>query len=107
LLDRVTASDGDKFKPTQPISREEMASILFAAAAYNHVAATTASVALTSLFKDGGSIDGNYTDDVQLMYRLGIMQGVSSDNFGPKAVSTRAQAAAVLIHSAKRFGLIN
>lgn len=107
LLDRVTTSDGGKFKPTQPISREEMASILSAAAAYDHVAAPTASVALTSLFKDGGSIDENYADDVLLMYKLGFMQGVSSDSFGPKAVSTRAQAATVLIHAAKQFGLID
>jgi hypothetical protein len=92
--------------PNQPITREEMASIIAAEAYYSKAVMSTGNIDSGFLLKDFGSINDKYVDDVQLVYQLKIMQGVALDRFDPKGVVTRAQAATVLMNMAKCFGII-
>lgn len=98
---------GDSFMPDQPITREEMAAILAQAANYANAVMTAESVDLSAVFTDYGEVSSVYQDDLQAVYKLKIMQGADDGKFDPKGVTTRAQAATVLINMTKVFGMID
>jgi hypothetical protein len=94
LLDKFT---GSIFNPNVPITREEISAIIAAAARRAGLTANTASVNLAAVFSDYPAITSYFAADVDLVYRLEIMQGVGGNQFNPKGTTTRAQAATVQI----------
>ncbi|WP_176220733.1 immunoglobulin-like domain-containing protein [Cohnella massiliensis] len=99
-------ASGTRFQPDQPLTREEMASMLAAVIALEKLPIPKENVNLNG-YKDMGNVDAAYLEDVRLMVKLHIMTGTSEDAFSPKGVTTRAQAAAVLIRTLQALGMID
>ncbi|MFD0586490.1 S-layer homology domain-containing protein [Paenibacillus sp. GCM10027627] len=93
LLGYVT---GSEFFPDQPLTREEMANTLAAAARLEKIQIVTGTTVLND-YKDKDEITLAWLADVQMMVKSKIMTGTSELTFNPKGESTRAQAAAVLL----------
>ncbi|WP_158231905.1 MULTISPECIES: S-layer homology domain-containing protein [unclassified Sporosarcina] len=74
------------FKPNDPINRKNMAAILVKAFDLPR------DTAVSNPFKDPSGI----TDDVLIIYKLGITTGTSPTTFSPNAFITRGQAAKML-----------
>lgn len=94
------------FKPDQPLTREEMASMLAAVIALEKLPLTKEFVSLDG-YKDIDSINATFLEDVRLMVKLEIMTGIGTDKFDPKGETTRAQAAVVFIRTLKALGMID
>ncbi|BBH18909.1 hypothetical protein Back11_02540 [Paenibacillus baekrokdamisoli] len=97
---------GTSFKPDQPLTREEMASILAAVINLEKSSIAKGSVNLNG-YKDIGSVDAAYLEDVRTMVTLQIMNGTSANTFDPKGETTRAQAAVVFIRMLQTLGSID
>jgi len=97
---------GNRFNPNKPLTREEMASILAAAVSLEQLPATEEEVSMDG-YKDIGSVDAAYLEDVRFMVELHIMKGTSADTFSPKDTTTRAQAAVVFIRTLQTLGKID
>lgn len=99
----------DKFRPNDPVTREEMAVMLVRALGYGSIAGL--SQGLEAPFTDVTSNPGY----LSMAYRLGIAGGTSDTTFSPNVPATREQAAVMLmrvydrIHSAApfRLGIVN
>lgn len=98
---------GDKFNPNQAITREEMAVILTAVIRYEKFTVTGSVANLAGVFTDYSKFNKDYASDVEIVYRLNIMQGMGGGLFSPKGTSTRAQAATVLIRVLEMLKLID
>lgn len=103
LLDIVS---GMSFHPDQPLTREEMASMLAAVIAQGKLPTVTELIGADN-FKDIESVDPAYLEDVRLMVKLQIMTGVSKDAFDPQGQVTRAQAATVFIRTLQALGMVD
>ncbi|CAM3883803.1 S-layer-like y domain-containing protein [Cohnella lubricantis] len=90
----------------QPLTREEMASMLAAAVRSVQPQTAPASVSLDA-YKDIAAVSLDHLADIQLMIELGIMTGSSADTFDPKGVTTRAQAAIVFVRTLQALELID
>jgi len=99
-------ASGSSFKPDQPVTREEMASMLASAVRVEQLPITDKDASLDA-YKDIGSVNPDYMDDVRLMVALQIMSGTRADAFSPKGSTTRAQAAIVLVRTLKTLGMID
>lgn len=84
----------NNFKPTQPINREEMTSLI--ARAYEYKARETTPKADISVFKDKDQISKWATSYVAGAYGLKIINGVTATTFEPASHATRAQAATII-----------
>jgi hypothetical protein len=82
------------FDYTQPITREEMSSIIVKAIKDEQKADTRDYV--ESYVKDFSSISYKYKEEVKDAYSLGIITGLPSGEFQPQNYSTRAQASAII-----------
>jgi uncharacterized repeat protein (TIGR02543 family) len=102
LLDFV---NGESFMPDQPLKREEMASMLAAVVALEKLPISRGIVSLDG-FKDIGSVDASYLEDIRLMVKLNIMTGTGANIFSPKGESSRAQAAVVILRTMQTLGWI-
>ncbi len=90
---------GDKFDPKGLITREEMVALITRAASIKNKSTFIDSAetdALLSAFKDRDSISGWAKTDIGIALKLGLVHGMSPDEFAPKATATRAQAAAAM-----------
>ncbi|XID90412.1 S-layer homology domain-containing protein [Paenibacillaceae bacterium WGS1546] len=96
-------ANGKSFMPDQPLTREEMASMLAAAIKLEKLPINGEFVSLNG-YKDIGSVDAALLQDVRMMVKLEIMTGTSAVTFSPKGKTTRAQAAAVLIRKLQALG---
>ncbi|TMV48360.1 S-layer homology domain-containing protein [Paenibacillus mesophilus] len=103
LLKYVT---DNSFKPDQPLTREEMASMLATVISLEKLLNIKERVSLNG-YKDIGKVDKAYLDDVRTMVTLQIMTGTDEGTFNPKGETTRAQAAVVFIRTLQKLGLIN
>ncbi|MBW7474827.1 cadherin-like beta sandwich domain-containing protein [Paenibacillus oenotherae] len=99
-------ASGSSFKPDQPLTREEMASIL-AAAIVIHEEPIIEEYASLDGYKDIESVNASYLEDVRLMVKLQIMTGIDEDAFSPQGATTRAQAAVVLIRTLRQLDMID
>jgi sugar lactone lactonase YvrE len=97
---------GNRFSPDQPLTREEMASMLAAAITLEKLPVTMEFVSLNR-YRDAEGISAAYLENVRLMVKLDIMTGISEDTFGPKETTTRAQAAVVLIRTLQTLRMID
>lgn len=82
------------FDYTEPITREEMSSIIVKAIKDEQKADTRDYV--ESYVKDFSSISYKYKEEVKDAYSLGIITGLPSGEFQPQNYSTRAQASAII-----------
>ena len=97
----IVQGDGGKFRPNDPISRQEMATII--TRAYT----VTNGLDLTTFNSEG--ILSNYTDrndvsswaknSVAYLIDLGVIRGVTSDQIAPAKTATRAEAAVMIYRS--------
>lgn len=99
-------ASGASFKPEQPLTREEMASMLAAAAKLQQLPVSDGSSNLAA-YKDIGSANPAYREAIQTVVQLDIMTGTRKDAFDPTGKTTRAQAATVLIRGLRAFGMID
>ena len=79
------------FRPSDPITREEMASMLVRALGYTALAGQLSSRSLP--FSDVSSNKGY----IAIAYDLGIITGYADGTYRPKGLATREQVAAVLV----------
>ncbi len=107
LLNLIASSTTGNFYPNQPITREEMAGILSGAVQYENIMMTDQYIQLDSKFTDYNMLDEAYQNSVQTVYKLNIMKGTSASSFDPTGLTTRAQAAVVLMNMTKAFGMID
>ncbi|WP_219993581.1 S-layer homology domain-containing protein [Paenibacillus pabuli] len=105
-LGLLTFVKGSSFTPNQPLTREEMASMLAAVGRLEQLPISKKSVSLNG-FKDIGNADTAYLEDVHLMIKLHIMTGTGANTFDPKGETTRAQAAVVFIRMLRTLGSID
>ena len=97
----IVQGDGGKFRPNDPISRQEIATII--TRAYT----VTNGLDLTTFNSEG--ILSNYTDrndvsswaknSVAYLIDLGVIRGVTSDQIAPAKTATRAEAAVMIYRS--------
>ena len=88
----VTDVENDKFRPNDDITREEVAVFMknyIDYCNYNY------EKKIVSTYKDTSDLDDKTQDAIEVLYNLQIMQGLSTDSFGPKASVTRAQMAQI------------
>ncbi|MGG4146743.1 Ig-like domain-containing protein [Paenibacillus algorifonticola] len=97
---------GNSFMPDQPLTREEMASMLAEVISLEKLPITKEFVSLDD-YKDIVSTDKAYLEDVRLMVKLQIMTGTGANSFSPKGETTRAQAAVVFIRMLQALGMID
>lgn len=101
LLDFVP---NESFKPDQALTREEMASMLAGVVEHEKLPMTREWVSLDG-YKDLGNVDAARLEDVRLMVKLQILTGTDPHLLSPKAETTRAQTAVVLIRMLQALGM--
>jgi len=87
----AVAASGKTFRPTDNITREEMAAMLVRALGYTSLAGVVSSY--SSPFTDVTTNKGFIT----IAYDLGIVDGVGDGKFAPGSTAPREQAAAMLV----------
>ena len=101
---------GGSFRPTDSVSREEMAVLLTRALNINGT--PLPSVALADLegvlnrFPDGTAISSWARTELAQAVNAGIMRGRDNGSFDPRGRGTRAEAATLMSRLAKQAGLI-
>lgn len=90
-LNGAVAASGKTFRPTDNITREEMASMLVRGLGYASLAGMVSSY--SSPFTDVTTNKGFIT----IAYDLGIVDGVGDGKFAPNSTASREQAAAMLV----------
>ena len=91
--DIVTGVSATSFAPNNPITREQMATMLGNYLSY--LGHNTQDSPRTP-FTDEGQVSAWALDGVRCCAELGLLGGVSADRFSPRSVATRAQAAQLL-----------
>lgn len=87
----------DRFDPNAPISREQMAVMIWRAYAYLHSTdVQDANLELLLKFEDSGKISGWAKEAVALSLQVGLVQGTSAHHFDPSGQATRGQMAAIV-----------
>lgn len=97
----INGYEDNSFRPAAPVTREEMAAIVFRALTYAEVATTVPASTqkeLLSQFKDADQIVWAHKE-IAAALNAKIMNGMTADTFSPTGTATRAQAAVVV----KRF----
>lgn len=80
----------DDFRPSDPVTREEMAAMLVRGLGYGTIAGLAQEI--SSPFKDITTNAGY----IAMAYELGIVNGVSASTFAPDRAATREQVAVIL-----------
>jgi arabinogalactan endo-1,4-beta-galactosidase len=92
----ATGDAAGRFRPHDPITREEMAVMLARAAGYAADAASLPLPADTPAYSDAGQISPWARDAVLRVTALGLMRGLPDGGFHPLGPATRAEAALTL-----------
>ena len=82
------------FRPDDPVTREELASMLMRALGYRYISGLAASLPFQDVASNSGYI--------AMAYEMGLMNG-NGDRFLPDSPATRAQTAAVLARMCRRL----
>ena len=105
----IVTGDGDgRFRPNAPISRQELATLLFRYAARKGAEAPEQTV--LEAFPDGGDAASYAAEPLSWAVSAGILRGVETQGevlLAPKAFATRAQMAAMLARLNEWFSIIN
>ena len=90
----VKGTEKGKFASNEPISREQMATMLVRA--YEYTKETTIEVKNEKVYTDANQISPSALEAVQKVSQTGMMEGFTTNEFAPKKSATRAQVAKVL-----------
>ena len=90
----VSGISEDCFAPNEPITREQMAAIIYRYAAFKGYDITTSS---NTSYTDNDNISDYAKDAVIWAAEKSVMTGNTDGSFAPKANTTRAQAASVFM----------
>lgn len=99
-------ASGRDFKPNEPLTREEMASMLAAAIRLEQPKLAVGGTRMDG-YKDIGSANPAYVDSIRLVMELQIMNGTRGNTFSPESSATRAQAATVFIRLLRQLDMID
>ena len=91
----VSGYGGGRFGPDDPITREQMASIMYRYSEYKGYD-TSASASLNR-FKDGSSVSNYAKDVMRWAVGSGLLSGRTADTLAPQGQTTRAEAATILM----------
>ena len=94
----VTGYDADTFAPDAPITREQLAAIL-----YRCAGASGDNAALDG-FTDAASVSGYASGAMAWAVDTGLITGMGDGNLAPQGSATRAQTAVILMRFAKTAG---
>lgn len=89
----LTFIEGDKFYPNQPITREELVTVLKGSMAQNGI---DTSFTASSAFLDNDTISSWANDAVSWAAEKKIVAGFDDGTFGPQKTATRSQVAQIL-----------
>ncbi len=89
--------DENTFNPSVLITREEMANIVGKVIMKLGVPINEIYIDLNSVLSDYDEVNPEYLDELQLVYKTGIMMGNNNGEFNPKDTATRAEAIQVQI----------
>lgn len=103
LLDFV---QDKRLKPNQPITREEMASML-AKTIRLEMQDLPEKTANLNVYKDKNEMDKAYLEDIELVVTFDIMHGTGTRQFTPKGETTRAEAVTVLLRTLRTLHWID
>lgn len=84
------------FSPAGSVTREQLAMMIMNFSKSLHLTLPTAKNPQDA-FKDAWYINEHAIESVQMMWRVGLMNGDSQYNFGPKEVVTRGEAADIFM----------
>lgn len=90
----VSGYSDERFGPNDPITREQMAAILYNYTEYAGV--DTSARADLSGYSDASEVSGWASDALSWANAEGLINGMTADTLSPKASATRAQVAAIL-----------
>ena len=90
----VSGMSADTFAPNAPITREQLAAILYNYAKYKGL--DTSKRADLSGFTDAASISTWATDTLRWANAEGLVNGITADTLAPQGEATRAQVAAMM-----------
>lgn len=97
----IVKGDGQgKFRPTDKITRQELAAMVVRAQALAGVELDLSNsevAAVLAGFKDAGQIAGWARAELAAAVEFGVVTGTSADTVAPTATATRAEAAAMII----------
>ncbi|MEW6697933.1 MAG: S8 family serine peptidase [Bacillota bacterium] len=85
------------FGPNDPITREQMAAMLVRAIRFNSNKVIPDSASQTGLFADENAAAPWARTSVSIIAQEGLMRGRGENSFAPKALTTRAEAATVMV----------
>ncbi len=89
----VSGVSETSFAPNQPITREQMATILYS---YANAQVDEDAKAALATFADAGNISSYATVPVSWAVEQGLLSGVGNQTLEPQGVATRAQVATIL-----------
>ncbi|MEK5480037.1 alpha-amylase family glycosyl hydrolase [Paenibacillus sp. FSL R5-0407] len=101
----VSGYEDGTFRPSQTITREQMATLLMKAYAQVTGQSANEAAGAEEAFSDLGKASAYAVDSIKAAKALGIMNGMGQNKFEPAATSTREQVAAVLILFMEKAGL--
>ncbi|SDC07749.1 Ig-like domain (group 2) [Paenibacillus sp. UNCCL117] len=102
--------DDGRFRPDEPITREQLAVMLLRAAEAAGglpQRSPLSAQAHATVFTDGASVSTWAADGVEQAVRAGLLQGVANGSFAPAEQATRAQSAAALRRLLQAVQFIN
>lgn len=89
----VQGVSATEFAPDHPVTREQMATILYR---YAGAQAGTGAEDALAAFTDGGSVSSYAVPAMGWAVEKGLLSGVSGNTLAPRGVATRAQVAVIL-----------
>lgn len=103
----VSGASDDSYAPTDKLTREQLATILYRYAAYKGYDTTVSVDASLASYGDSTSVSSYATDAMLWAVDKGIIAGTSTNTLSPKTSATRAQAASILVRFLKDAGAIS
>ncbi len=100
----LVKGENGRFRPDDPVTREETAVMLLRAMGLEAQAAAAGTGTLT--YDDADQVAAWARGFVALAWQRGLMQGMTASTFGPRGNATRAQGAVVVLRAMERLGLI-
>lgn len=97
----VDGYTNDKFGPNDPITREQMAAILYRYAKYRQL--DVSGKAALDRYADAGAISAYASDAMAWANAQGLINGVTASTLVPKGSATRAQVATIFMRFNEQF----
>lgn len=102
-LNGIAGGYGDgRFGPNDPITREQMAVMLYRYAQHKSYDTTQSGMAIRE-YRDYGQISSYAQEAMNWANAMGIVSGTSESTLSPQGQATRAQAAAMLMRFCERY----